>query len=129
MNGDLIARLEAAAEGSKELDWEIAGKPLWEYPPNDRRPNYNNPLYTTSLDAALTLVPEGLWGGKIMWNGSERANGGYVELECGPVSEGGVWAALVNSYDAEDDREEIPKPKPLALALCIAALKARRVAT
>ena len=52
---ELIARLEAASEGSRELDWELAGRPSF----SDGSPDLNNPRYTTSLDAALSLVPEG----------------------------------------------------------------------
>ena len=93
---DLIARLEAATEGSRELDSEIAdivgyrhpnGLMLW-------------PRYTTSLDAKLpseNIV-------SCMWN-SEN------------------WSAL---HDFGDDRplvEGIGKTE--ALARRIAALKAR----
>lgn len=53
---DLIAKLEAAAEGSRELDAEIVGK-LWADMGVFARSTL--PLYTTSLDAAVALVPEG----------------------------------------------------------------------
>ena len=78
---DLIARLEAATEGSRELDCAIeiavgrcdpTGELLddeWYW--NEWRPFGSTevveplcqpmPYYTTSLDAALTLVPEGWW--------------------------------------------------------------------
>lgn len=57
----LIERLERATEGSRELDLEIGelvgqadhSGPAWHRPFKD----WAKP-YTTSLDAALTLVPE-----------------------------------------------------------------------
>ncbi len=146
---DLIARLEAASGADPQLDAEIeaiirGGVPAYRcsdstrrsYGPSvvfnrDDRSNimagdwHSAPSFTGSVDVALMLIPEGLWGGKIMWNGSERARGGYVEPECGPVSKAGVWTALVSSYAAEDDRAEVPNPKPLPIAICIAALRAR----
>ncbi len=72
MTQDLIARLEAAEEGSRELDAAIAEEvhPLLKTYAHDteRGPgHWISPKdgkvyaldYTTSLDAALTLVPEG----------------------------------------------------------------------
>lgn len=72
---DLIARLEAAKEGSRELDREIAliagwkrmwsedrghGGFYWKDGPNNctrtQEDNEHPPLYSTSLDAALTLA-------------------------------------------------------------------------
>ena len=65
---DLIARLQAAGEGSRELDAEIALAIGWReghvgqercwYDPNDRMRALPE-RFTTSLDAALTLLPEG----------------------------------------------------------------------
>ncbi|MDH3376209.1 MAG: hypothetical protein OEQ39_04475 [Gammaproteobacteria bacterium] len=56
---DLIERLEAAESGSRELDANIAlsmGGSVKLVPgPNGAQ----WPHYTTSIDAALTLVPEG----------------------------------------------------------------------
>ena len=82
---DLIARLEAASEGSRELDAEISAalhicppqSPDWlrnwdgpyvvfglgrvavQHSNCERGVNWLAPNFTTSLDAALTLVPEG----------------------------------------------------------------------
>ncbi len=150
----LIAKLEAAAEGSDELDarviaqlvngsveqskftgrWciytgaERSGRPRSLEPktPNERdlyQAHGNNQGPTRSLDAALTLVPEGQWNGNIMWNFGDLRKGGFVELNCGPVSEAGTYEACVDSY--EDQEPAGRKPRPLPLALCIAALKAR----
>ena len=141
----LIAKLEAASEGSSELDWEIylhatdRGKsdfakhkeqlilpwPQWiEYHPIELRLPHaydcGKRPYTRSIDAALTLVPEGVW-----WS---LFRSGY------PTSNGpdrGLFDARITSGQGKDD----PKlgdqigwgfsPSP-ALAICIAALRARQ---
>lgn len=118
----LIKRLEDAKEGSRELDREVAlvsgwrrmgsehrphGGWYWRGGPNDctgtQVDNEHPPHYTTSLDAALTLVPEG-------WNYALNSNGAI------PVAD--VY------QDVENDRW--PSASTMALALCIAALKARQ---
>ena len=98
---DLLAKLESAECGSRELDrsieaWRCNGALVqWEFPP-----------YTTSLDAALTLVPEGWW---------------YVIR---PDS------AILGPPNACDDCDSKLKDAfdiaTAPLALCIAALKARQ---
>lgn len=106
---DLIQRLEAAEAGSRELDVEIA-KLLgvyiraWGLPPY--HPTENVSPYTTSLDAALTLVPEGL----------ASAVGTMFGMSQPPW--GVVWQA--NGRPMATCEAATP-----ALALCIAALKAR----
>ena len=106
---DLIARLEAAEGPSRELDAEIAQIHGWEeghvanercwYDP-DGRMRAAPPAYTSSIDAALTLVPEGrLW-----------TLGQYVNRS-------GFMAAL--------DNQRGTKAATAPLALCIASLKAR----
>lgn len=119
---DLIARLEAATGPDRELDVKIieAINPgsRWEpYSPKarikwlmdesgqrticygkDRIPNY-----TTSIDAALTLVPEGM--------GWEVGFGRYVPHI------GTVWTGKGKCVGECDSNR--------AIALCIAALKAR----
>ena len=122
----LIEKLEAATEGSRELDAEIwhaanptkyervAGQQSGLYPRGfnpemkaqwlARRMADKAPHYTTSLDAALTLKPEGhrirLWEHHTGSFGCDlfKGDGGFL------------WKAHAPS---------------LALALCIAALKAR----
>lgn len=103
----LIERLENASEGSRELDAEIAnsygglsgmGYEIWE------AVEAHAPHYTTSLDAALTLVPEGC----------------YVRIETGPAHD--FHSAEIEADD--DDYDALNAPSP-ALALCIASLKAR----
>lgn len=131
---DLIARLEAAKEGSRELDAEIAVA-VFETQKTDDDLIYARPCakgdncapgtywhvqrsgmslrtafnYTTSLDAALTLVPEDLsWAVKSPGFQSLRKTF-LVELESGDYQWCGEgWTP--------------------ALALCIAALKAREAA-
>lgn len=97
---DLIARLEAATEGSLELNYAIyreinehARNWLPEYPPGDL------PGYTESVDAAMTLVPE------------------FAFVRTGPA---GATAGC-NGYRCPTTAAEAKTP---ALALCIACLRA-----
>ena len=117
---DLIARLEAATEGGRELDVALAKRlrqPIKKKPVY-KRGHYSGgkPVvlrtedvaspYTTSLDAALTLVPEGhrlrLW-----WHHT------------------GVWGCDVFPDGGGAIHRVLDRATP-ALALCIAALKARK---
>jgi hypothetical protein len=93
---ELIAALEAATGPSWELDGFICeavgavkpeATPHWEWPPR----------YTASIDAALTLVPEGASGAIEFGNHTQACVVG------GPWCDGATPA----------------------IALCIAALKAR----
>lgn len=118
----LTERLEAATEGSRELDGEIffaTVRPDLEpdvrefadrlgismATSNARNRGPEIPHYTTSLDAALTLVPEGCEVEGLMstFNRSRLEIHSPTKLDA--ISKG--WAAT------------------RALALCIAALKAR----
>ncbi len=102
----LIAKLETAKKGSRELDWDITI--IIEFPRNG-----SAPPYTTSLDAALTLVPEGCYETILSWN-SMKSEFGYCRMNVrGPFGKHG-W---------HEDR--IGEGKTPALAICIAALKAR----
>lgn len=95
---DLIARLEKAKGPSRDLDARIehtlAGTPAhWED---------DLPAYTSSLDAAVSLVPESV---------------GF-KIALMPCAEGPEhWASV-------DWGTQFPGATP-AIALCIAALKAR----
>jgi len=113
---DLIAELERATEGSRELDLAICRgigaaviasprRPVVKFARGDhwRSP----PAYTTSLDAALSLVPEG-------WSWMVRNVHGNMG---GPQ---GVAYCTRPDTDNETARAATP-----ALALVIAALKAR----
>lgn len=127
-NNELLTRLEAATEGSRELDAEIALStrfPDYQFPnpvlnrkPRDHfeaferitwdggesgdRPAH----YTTSIDAAMTLVPQ--------WCGSIATRTRRGEL------------ADVTLYGHSSGVPFWSKAYTLALALCIAALKARQ---
>ena len=128
---DLIERLEAAEKGSRELDEDIGELMGWVRGVNIGR----SPHYTSSIDAALMLVPEGAWDGTIMWRFGDVQVGGFVELnkanpawlepDYDPSRPPHGHAACVDSYEDQDALgPEDVKPRPLALALCIAALKA-----
>jgi len=112
MTDALIARLEAATKGSRELDLAIAQEALGLRPivtlrgtqvHNPKQPSsvsWDLKAYTTSLDAALTLVPEGL-----RW-------------ECGQT------AATKTPWASVGAGQYSQRGATLALAICIAALKA-----
>lgn len=125
----LIARLEAATEGDRELDADIAaavlpGEIVWKQTrftgdmlPVRRFPTAaslsgwaSEPVehYTTSIDAALTLVPEGM-----DWSAVRRTRHPY----CGQFPyEAVVWNVRVQGF-----------AHSAPLAVCIAALKARQI--
>lgn len=94
---DIMQRLSEATEGSRELDAEIA-KAIdlrhWG------QPTANIPHYSTSIDAALTmLAPETFWGVE-----GPQSDGMYeAEISAGP------WQSI--------ERAATP-----ALALCGAAV-------
>ena len=101
---DLIARLEAAEIGSRELDaaiYDAIDSPAIKI---KTTLDYDFPAYTTSLDAALTLVPEGL-----AWGVADRKDKSKPLAICGHADN-----PMTETYAATP-----------ALALCIAALKAR----
>jgi hypothetical protein len=108
----LIAKLAAASEGSRALDADVAETQGWSSDADDNWIGPGgaiaSPHYTTSLDAALTLVPEGyLW---LLGNtGLSDGRGAYRgDVYCHP--RGGA----------------IGVSNTPTLALCIAALKARQ---
>lgn len=129
----LIARLESAAEGSRELDFGIAqaiglarahpetDRSEWAEALIDGKWTYLGaegqwkldwwlPLYTTSIDAALTLVPEG-WRVNTL---AQHENG---------------WACLLYRGEWNEPGRAVMASPVLAtpaLAICAAALKARQ---
>lgn len=128
----MIARLEAATGGSRELDAGIHEHLGKQDRPQHWRIHADLPLYTTSLDCALSLVPEG-WQWEIANNAIERGLD-----RCLPpndtVRELGPFAAL--QMPQPDDvlggldwfgpiMVSAAKGATPALALCVAALKAR----
>ena len=115
---NLIAKLEAATEGSRELDACIERyvnpdalvegdkRMYWAAPDSNLSVNawFPVPAYTTSLDDALTLVPEG-------WK--------YQ------VSENEAWVSkLDGQFLVHSDTEFIGRGNSGPLSLCIAALRA-----
>lgn len=122
---DLIARLEAAEGPSRELDARITavlnnpGKPFEEINWIAAEAAWGAhafPLYTASIDAAMTLVPKG-W--HILLSDWEHAK----------LRERGPWQCIITQPGTRDTFEprfrcdHAPTP---ALALCIAALRARQ---
>lgn len=123
MTNDLIARIESADGPSRELDAEIARSIGWGCVVRDPeaqnkyvcwRKHYRSgewimlPRYTSSIDDALTLVPDGHYM--------------HVYTPYGEVSQG---------YAVVSDRDDGPLFTSIAatpaLALAAAALKARGV--
>ena len=126
---DLIARLEAATEGSRELDaeiWWFAHGPLPRFAESLEEAIVAAKVgriagskharvlrYTTSIDAALTLVPTGWY---TMHAGQNPMSGTWywgIGCNAGLIDE--------SAHDADSDHQT----KSGALALCIAALKAQ----
>lgn len=106
---ELIARLEAATEGSPELDRAI------ERAIHDSGPYpLTTPGYTRSIDAALTLLPE--------WASFEltRSAAGpptFTRCRLWNWHRGPLMIDRDNEWKAEGNR-------PLPINICIAALKA-----
>ena len=110
----LIERIEAATEGSRDLDHAIhyhtvvvkSGRFTEQsWVRKAASENWNTPRYSTSIDAALTLMPEGQDWSLFSDNGTAMAG-------CTPASEDGC------------DMTDTPGATP-ALALLAAILRAR----
>lgn len=123
---ELIARLEAATGPNRKLDSEICRAAGWEVRADKKfggdyyqpRKNYtwqDVPAYTASIDAALTLVPEG-WSVQSL---SQSLDLTWWDCTLERVCcEDGLFLGSGVEVTA-DARPSLP------LALCIAALKAR----
>lgn len=108
---DLLARLEAASEGGRALDKAI-GRIAGTYKPPDRGdPFGSSPPYTTSLDSAATLT-DGKW-----WTA-----GPGKTREDEPLYGAAIYKPVIGEPQLIASGEHDATP---ALALCIAALKAR----
>ena len=116
---DLITQVELAEVGSRHLDFEIACVVYGKDEANTVRLPEGSPLpaFSTSLDAALHLVPEG-WG----WAAAELDKGVYsaVVTNREPQLKPGTFDPNPNKIDFRT------KAATTALALCLAALKARQ---
>lgn len=123
---ELIVRLEGALKGSVELNEtihnEVHGDWLRRECVKDtdgwRHPIYGKIAdaqgYTTSLDAALTLIPEGWTRGLLTWPGYDNG-----------TLRGNAKAELHSAFSSGGGPREIGYAETLPLAICIAALKAR----
>lgn len=102
---DLSTRIEQAGEGCRELDQDIfcdlGLAPFVEGAFNA----YQAPHYTTSIDAAMTLVPEGA-----VWL---RKTPNTMSVYIPPIDEK-VWATHIDAKGATP-----------AMALAAAAIRAR----
>lgn len=126
---DLIARLEKLPGPDRELDadifralgWRSFGgifnQQWWEGPSGERCKAV--PFFTASIDAALTLVPEGY-----CW--LSRSHDGSKNLAGNGSGAGGFANVHANRDDAIFFTAFAATP---AIALCIAALKARQSLT
>ena len=104
---DLIAKLEAAETPSDHLDFAIAEQVgTLEEPEKDL---LGSPPYTYSIDAALTLIP---------------ADGWMTYAVDGPAMDNcaGLWTWML----ADGERDTHATSNDPCIALCIAALKARK---
>lgn len=128
---DIIARLEQAPLPDRELDFDIhcgAGFAAGRYRRRDAQGSWieysahdadgkaiDLPYYTASLDAAMTLIPEG-WAPAIdLYVMSDQPGGN-------------VWRTFVRNYGRGDISTLIKfhaTAPSAALSTCIAALKAR----
>lgn len=117
---ELIARLEKLSGWDQRMDADIAeacgwrqtshstgasaGAATWQAP--DGSYHYAPPIFTASVDAALTLLPDPNW---------DHA----IEFKCGIG-----WYAYIKAPDLSlwETKRDM---KSAAIALCIAALKAR----
>jgi hypothetical protein len=119
---DLIERLEKAAGPDRQLDNAIEEAVDFPKPTNpDDLPGYP-PYFTASIDAALTLVPDG-WRWQIS-NRAPKPKEGRAYLWNAEPHFAGIATRPNPNYRGEEDTAATP-----ALALCIAALKARAAIT
>lgn len=107
---DLAARCESATGPDREIDRDILHC-LWNGPARElwmHCAGKSPPFFTTSIDAALMLVPEG-WA----WMAGCAAGETFFAT-LSPTDESGIEADMIDTNAATP-----------ALALCAAALRAR----
>lgn len=109
MLADLIVRLEKAEGPDRDLDIDIAKACLPEHH-SGRWGRINTPEFTRSIDAALTLVPEGWAVNNMFQRQDDRWRCALYKKSGGAPKDSHVTA------------EWTPTP---AIALCIPALKAQ----
>lgn len=96
-------RIEIEDDSTGPRYYGYRGKQATELAPRMMRP------YTTSLDAAVTLVPEGCG----------------IDLSRYWRKEPGEWWSVVLAWGTQGDHADAFDVRSAALALCAAALKAR----
>lgn len=126
---NLIERLENAAGPDRSLDADLY---LLDFFPVDKclmdQVRASAPAYTSSIDAAITLIPKG-WIWKVCtccisddaWcvpDYNSPIHGDRLRREIGPAVKGDIT-------DEGIDVELRPSGRP-AIAICIAALEARK---
>lgn len=116
---ELAARAESATGPDRELD--VAIHIALDVPNGNRAENVSKlgpfgPAYTASIDAAMSLVPEGAW---LELKGPRR----YLHI---PTSSPNFWSAYLASFNHEGDRMRWGATP--ALAIVASALRARAAA-
>lgn len=118
----LIKRLEALTGPSREVDAEIAKVTGWRFLTSEKLPHEywldqddlphnSQPYFTGSIDAALTLMPK-INRPNFPWLAIKSNNpNNPIGCRCE------LWLDNVKNYNG--------RGKTLAIAICIAALKAR----
>jgi hypothetical protein len=149
---EVIEALEKATGPSRELDVHIArttgsrwereidpefhlnsnGEVQWEIEQEGRTRRALHDLsqiarYTASVDAALTLIPEGARVRELgQWWDINAPGGWFCNIMRWEYIGSGITERAYTFGFAEDDSEKMPRAAPnAAIALCIAALKAR----
>jgi hypothetical protein len=100
-------------EPSRELDVDIAAAVACPVGADEGHNFGNSPNYTTSLDAAVTLVPEGLY----------REQDGPRPFTKIPDAAPNVWRCRITRFRPYADLFGWAATEPLAI--CAAALRAR----
>lgn len=111
MLDEVIKKLEAAPGPDRTLDEEI-----WRS--HGGSPYSYTPTYTASIDAAIRLVPSG-WDWQVYSNAEDSPGNGFF---IGPF-------ALCEDLKHDARRGAGGGGATPALALCVAALKSKRVAS
>ncbi len=114
---ELIAALEKAEGPCRELDSYVGSFCEWHGDPDSFG---QLPWFTSSIDAALTLLPEGAAIEAMSVWPATTATGSYVTaIGTHQRKDGTRW------HSSKDGRWRASHAHP-AIALCIAALKARK---
>ena len=122
-HAELIAALEAATEPSRELDGEIAMLGYAPFVVHRMREDIisNAPRYTSSIDAALTLVPDEAFYFHVEWDDEPVDEPLTVSIML-PAKPRNIEVYTRAACESKQWKTAIPR------LLCIAALKAREPA-